>query len=114
MPASNHLHLLGYPFNLDWGDEMHQVTTGDDVYFGNNCYVYGSDMRRGSNGGPWIQNFNRKSDRQGGGHNKARAAVVGVTSFWLDSTIRAQGASMLNRDFKVLRQRACFNQSGNC
>jgi len=113
--ADNHLHLLGYPVNLDGGEEMHQITSGDYYYYIDNTVLYGSDMSGGSSGGPWVQNFNRKSQGQGGGFNKARAAVVGVTSFGPEETgPKIQGASVLNRDFKVLRQQACFNQGGNC
>jgi V8-like Glu-specific endopeptidase len=113
--APNHLHILGYPTDFDDGEEMHQVITGDYLFYGDNNYIYGSDMSGGSSGGPWVQNFNRRSRGQGGGRNRARAALVGVTSFkFVDPGPRIQGASMFNRDFKVLRQQACFNQSGNC
>lgn len=113
--ADNHVTLLGYPVDFDSGEEMHQITTGDYVNFVDNTVVYGSDMGGGSSGGPWCQNFNRKAVGQGGGRNRARAAVVGVTSYGFDDeSIRAQGASILTRDFKVLRQTACFDQPGNC
>ncbi len=115
LTADNHLHMLGYPANLDDGEEMHQVTSGDFFTYIDNTVLYGSDMSGGSSGGPWVQNFNRKSQGQGGGFNKARAAVVGVVSYGTESTSpRIQGASILNRDFKVMRQEACFNQDGNC
>lgn len=115
LAADNHLHMLGFPANLDNGEEMHQITTGDYYTYIDNTVLYGSDMSGGSSGGPWVQNFNRKSQGQGGGYNKARAAVVGVVSYGTESSApRIQGASVLNRDFKVLRQEACFNQSGNC
>ncbi len=113
--ADNHLHLLGYPGNLDGGQQMHQITSGDFIFAGDNTVVYGSDMEEGSSGGPWIQNFNRKSQGQGGGRNRARAAVVGVTSYGFSTPApRVQGASIFTRNFKVLRQQACFNQTGNC
>jgi len=115
--APNHLHILGYPSAFDSGREMHQVTTGDYRYYRNSTVIYGSDMGGGSSGGPWVQNFNRKARGQGGGRNKARAAVVGVTSFgWHQSApgYRAQGASELNQCFKIIRQAACSHQAGNC
>lgn len=113
--ADNHLHLLGYPGNLDDGQEMHQVTSGDYFAFNDGTVVYGSDMGGGSSGGPWVQNFNRKATGQSGGRNRARAALVGVTSYgFTDDDIRAQGASEFTRDFKVLRREACGNQANNC
>jgi V8-like Glu-specific endopeptidase len=113
--ADNHLHLLGYPGNLDGGQEMHQITTGDFFAFNDGTVVYGSDMTGGSSGGPWVQNFNRKASGQGGGQNRARAAVVAVTSYgFTNAAIRAQGGSEFQREFRVLRQDACFNQPGNC
>lgn len=72
-------------------------------------------MRSGSNGGPWIQNFNRKSRGQRGGRNMARAAVVGVTSFTTElKGPRILGASMLDGYFRRLLEWACAEQSGNC
>ena len=113
--ADNHLTLLGYPTNLDGGEEMHQVTTGDFVDLEDGTVAYGSDMGGGSSGGPWIQNFNRKAEGQGGGRNRARLAVVGVASYgFTNPGIRAQGASILTRDFRVLRRDACSANQGNC
>lgn len=113
--ADNHLTLLGYAGNLDDGEEIHQVTTGDFFDFRDGTVGYGSDMGGGSSGGPWIQNFNRKAVGQSGGRNRARLAVVGVTSYgFTDDAIRAQGASILDRDFRLLYRDACLNQDGNC
>jgi V8-like Glu-specific endopeptidase len=113
--ADNHLTLLGYAGNLDGGEEIHQVNSGDFFDFLDGTVAYGSDMEGGSSGGPWIQNFNRKAAGQGGGRNRARLAIVGVTSFgFVHEGIRAQGASIFSRNFRVLRQDACFAQNGNC
>lgn len=51
----NHAHLLGYPCNLDRCLKMHQVTAQSFALGGKNTILYGSDMRQGSSGGPWIQ-----------------------------------------------------------
>lgn len=53
----NHANLVGYANNLDSGEQMHQVAgeTGRTVAAKN--VEYGSDMREGSDGSPWIQNF---------------------------------------------------------
>jgi hypothetical protein len=50
--AENHATLLGYPYNLDSGEKMHQVTAGSFLPFWNNTVLYGSDMSNGSSGGP--------------------------------------------------------------
>ncbi len=114
--APNHVHILGYPVPYDDGEEMHQCLSGAGRYGLNHTVVYGCDMLGGASGGPWIQNLNIKARGQGGGKNKARAAVVAVSSYGYISDPRQRylGASSLNRDFKALRQEACAHQPGNC
>ncbi|MCP4664049.1 MAG: trypsin-like serine protease [bacterium] len=112
--AQNHLHILGYPKAFDDGEEMHQCMSGTFLYAPSHTVVYGCDMTGGASGGPWIQNFNIKARGQGGGKNKARAAVVAMSSFGLGSGTRILGASTLTGDFKKLRLEACANQPGNC
>ncbi|MCP4664051.1 MAG: trypsin-like serine protease [bacterium] len=114
--APNHLHILGYPVPYDDGEEMHQCLSGAFLYNRNNTVIYGCDMLGGASGGPWIQNLNRRARGQGGGKNKARAAVVAVSSYTNKSDPRQKylGASALDRNFKVLRQEACAHQPGNC
>ena len=113
--ADNHLHLLGYPLDFDDGEEMHQVTSGDWFDFDDGTVAYGSDMGGGASGGPWIQNFNIKSVGQSGGRNIPRLAVVGVTSYgFVDPAVRAQGASILSRSFRLLWNDACSDREGNC
>jgi len=113
--ADNHVHIVGYPGNLDDGEQMHQITSGDYFAFDDNTVVYGSDMEGGSSGGPWVQNFSRLARGQRGGRNRKHLAIVGVTSYgFQDQRIRAQGASNLTEDFAILREQACLHQTGNC
>jgi len=109
----NHLHLLGYDDDLDDGQELHQVTSGDCVAAFGQMTAYGSDMW--APGAPWIQNFNRKAAGQGGGSNRARAAVVGFETFWVWSSSRRSSIGReINANFKRLRQEACSWNAGNC
>lgn len=113
--SDNHLHLLGYPGNLDDGEQMHEVTSGDFFEFEDNTTVYGSDMGGGSSGGPWVQNFSRKAKGQPPASYPRRLAVVGVTSYGFEEPeILAQGSSVLTEDFEALLQEACSSQPGNC
>ncbi len=111
----NSLHMLGYPGNLDRGRQMHQITTSSsDCCFTNNA-VFGSDMRGGSSGGPWVQNFGIKAKKQKGGGNAKVNRVVGVTSWgYVSKKLRAQGSSIPGSSFVEIWNMACGNASGNC
>ncbi|KTD06838.1 trypsin-like serine peptidase [Legionella jamestowniensis] len=112
---SNHVHLLGYPCNLDSCQLMHQVTSQSFRGVTPNNVEYGSDMRGGSSGGPWVQNFGIASSGQTGGLNPARNAIVGVTSYgYVDSRIMLQGSSILDSRFVSLLNTMCKRRSGNC
>lgn len=114
----NHLHILGYPSNLDQGTEMHQVTSGSfDCCFGDTA-IYGTDMRQGSSGGPWVQNFGVRAVGQNIGRNTQKNRVVGVYS-WLYAADEAKkilvaGSSIPRQSFANLVDRACAGSPGNC
>ncbi|CEK10206.1 trypsin-like serine peptidase [Legionella hackeliae] len=111
----NHAHLLGYPCNLDYCAKMHQVMSQSFRAVSPNNVEYGSDMRGGSSGGPWVQNFGIAAFGQTGGSNTARNAIVGVTSYgYIDSNIMLQGSSVLDSRFSSLRNRICAHRAGNC
>ena len=77
----NHATMLGYPCNIDRCERMHQVTAESfELVFPDNV-VYGSDMRGGSSGGPWVQNFGRNPI--GVGLNSGQNRVISVTSWGL-------------------------------
>jgi V8-like Glu-specific endopeptidase len=113
--ANNSVTMLGYPLNLDSGERM-QINTAQTFKFGgNNTYQYGSAMRGGSSGGPWIQDW---------GVNPSsnpvvvlgRNYLVSVTSYGPTATEpKYQGASNLDSRFLSLRTAACGAAgSGNC
>ena len=113
--VDNHVTMLGYPQNHDSGERMHQVNTGDWFDFGDNTAAYGSDMGGGSSGGPWVQNFGERAAGQTRGKNAMPNRVVGVTSFGFDKkAIRAQGSSVLNREFQEVFNGACQHAPDNC
>jgi V8-like Glu-specific endopeptidase len=113
----NHVHMLGYPENLDGGEVMHQVTAQIKKHtLANNTSTAGSDMRGGAGGGPWIQNFGFRSvGQQVPGGDGSFNQVVGVSSFFkLPSSQKLVGSSMLNATFVAVFNVACDNQPGNC
>jgi V8-like Glu-specific endopeptidase len=110
----NHVTMLGYPTALDQGEKLHQVTAGGFLVDpSTSTAVYGSDMRSGSSGGPWIQNFGIQSSGQSpaGGMNR----VVGITSFVAsDSRMEFAGSSILDERCTALVRAVCERREGNC
>jgi len=103
---SNHVHILGYCDNFDSGRRMHQVTTGSAKAIGQNSMQYGGDMRGGSQGGPWIQDF---------GPDASKVRVVGVTSFYPTPTgNRTMSSSIPDSRFTQLLNAVCAHRGGNC
>lgn len=103
---SNHVHILGYTTIFDNGTRIHQVTSGSPKAAGQNTMQYGGDLRGGSPGGPWIQNF---------GPNAAAARIVGVTSYYPSALgVNYIGASIPDSRFTSLLANACGHSGGNC
>lgn len=111
----NHAHLLGYPCNLDSCSKMHQVTAQSARAISPNNAEYGSDMRGGSSGGPWVQNFGEYSVGQTGGTNSGLNRIVGVTSYVYDDTsLLSEGSSIPDSRFTSLLSTICAHRAGNC
>jgi V8-like Glu-specific endopeptidase len=111
----NHAHILGYPGNLDSGQKMHQVTAESFRAVSPNCVEYGSDMRGGSSGGPFVQNFGQLATGQTGGTNTGINRVIGVVSYGYTSTDpKVQGSSILDSRFTSILNTSCGRQAGNC
>lgn len=111
----NHITALGYPGNHDGATRMHQVAAGTFRNTTKNTYEIGSDMRGGSSGGPWVQNFGVSAAGQSGGTNAATNRIVGVTSYGpVAVDPRYQGASRFDNRFTQILNAACAHRAGNC
>jgi V8-like Glu-specific endopeptidase len=108
----NHLHIFGYPSNIDGGKILHEVTSGDFIAGGNGTVGYGSDMSTGSSGGPWIQNFGTLGVGQ---TVTGLNTVVGVTSYGFnDPKPKAQFTTGFDAGVTQLFNTICRRQAGNC
>ncbi|AFZ29028.1 hypothetical protein Glo7428_0427 [Gloeocapsa sp. PCC 7428] len=111
----NHATLLGYPGNLDNGNKMHQVTAQSFRTRTPNSVEYGSDMRGGSSGGPWVQNFGVAAVGQNGGRNPGLNQIIGVTSYGPVATDPLyQGSSIPDSRFVNMLNTICKRKPGNC
>lgn len=105
--TANHVHLLGYPVDFSGGARMHQVASGRCTTGGNNSERYGSDMRGGSSGGPWVQDFGVPASGQSVGPSGPNL-IVGVTSYSNTSTDpKYQGSSIPDSRFTSLLTVIC-------
>lgn len=113
--SPNHTKKIGYPGNHDRGEVMHQVDSGFHRNAGANTVLYGSDMRGGSSGGNWFENFGVKATGQVGAMNDTPNQIVGVTSYgFVDDGPKVQGSSRLGQEFIDLLNAGCNRQIGNC
>ena len=113
---NNHTKKIGYPGNFDSGQIMHQVDSEDFRSGGKGTRLYGSDMRGGSSGGPWVMNFGDNDRDTGPGLEPWRPnRIVGVTSYgFKDAAPKVQGSSILGDQFLSILQTACERREGNC
>jgi V8-like Glu-specific endopeptidase len=115
--SGNHAHLIGYPCNLGSCNEMIQVSAQAFSNAANNTVTYGSNMRGGSSGGPWIMNFGlQPSCSEGcGGSDTGYNRIIGVTSYGPVATDPLyQGASILDSRWTSLWTSSCGHRAGNC
>lgn len=113
--SPNHTKKIGYPGNHDRGEVMHQVDSAWHRDAEENTVLYGSDMRGGSSGGGWFENFGVKAEGQTGAQNDSPNRIVGVTSYgFIDDAPKVQGSSRLGQEFVDLVNLGCNNQMGNC
>lgn len=114
--SRTHVKMLGYPCNWDNCEIMHQNNAGPFRATAPNNMEYGSDMRGGSSGGPWIQNFGTNATATPGpfGSNAVRNEVVGITSYGYVSTDpKVQGASIPDANWVAVWNTVCGG-AGNC
>ena len=113
--SNNHATMLGYPGNLDGGERLQINHSQTFANGGSNTFLYGSAMRGGSSGGPWVQDYGVNP-----GSNPVvalgRNYLISVTSYGPTATEpKYQGASNLDSRFITLRNNACGAAStGNC
>jgi V8-like Glu-specific endopeptidase len=110
----NHATILGYPKNIDHGEQMHQVTSKHAGAVLHHVVLYGSDMREGSDGGPFVQNFGTASIGQAGGLNPGRNQVIGVSSHFYNPSVKLEVSSILDYRFVNLFNKLCGHRVGNC
>jgi len=113
--SRNHVTMLGYPCNLDSCARMQVTNAGSFADGGSNTWIYGSAMRGGASGGPWIQDFGSPS--AGNPPNTMGLnQLVAVTSYGPIATEpKYLGASNLDQNFTNVLNSACGpTNSGNC
>jgi V8-like Glu-specific endopeptidase len=114
--APNAITILGYPVNLDGGQQMHHTTSSDwDSVDATGSIVYGSDMGGGASGGPWVMNFGQKARGQNRGRNRLDNRIVGHSSFGSsDANFLVLGSSPLDGSYRDLFNEACAGDPRNC
>jgi len=108
----NHVHMVGYPSSHDGGQKMHQAMAESFASGGSNTVLFGSDMKSGSSGGPWIQNFGIEAVGQPGGLNPGRNQVVSVDSYRTSPTVN--GGSEFDSRFSGIFDTICDRKPDNC
>lgn len=105
--SANHVHMLGYPVGFSSGERMHQVAAGHCVSGGSNTERYGGDMRGGSSGGPWVQDFGVPASGQTVGPSGPNL-IVGVMSYTNNSSDpKYEGASIPDSRFIGVLNTVC-------
>jgi V8-like Glu-specific endopeptidase len=112
--SKDNVTMLGYPCNLDSCLKMQYTGAQAFESGGNNTTIYGSAMRGGASGGPWIQDYGVRP--AGAPVALGGNILVGVTSYGPTSTTPEYlGASDLDSRFITLLNDACGSaSSGNC
>jgi hypothetical protein len=113
---NEHITAIGYPGNLDSAQKAHRVDA-EPFLLTNNTLQIGSDMRGGSSGGGWFQNFGEFAVGQptpnalNTGTNRLRS----VTSYGPISQVpKYQGGSIFDSRFISILNTACAHRAGNC
>jgi hypothetical protein len=114
--TTEHITSMGYPCNIDSCNIMHRVDAEPHRNFAPNNTTIGSDMRGGSSGGGWYQNYGEYGAGQPGtATNTGINRLRGVTSFgFVSFSPKEQGASIFDNRFIQILNIACANRAGNC
>jgi hypothetical protein len=111
--SSNHLTILGYPCNLDNCARMQRTDAQTFAFGGNNTWIYGSSMRGGAGGGPWVRDFGigPSGNPATSGGNWATAATSYIP---MATNIGFLGASQLDDTWVSIWNSFCAHRMGNC
>lgn len=114
--SSNNLTIVGYPCNLDSCNKMEYTNASTAGAGGSNTYTYGSAMRGGVSGGPWIQDFGVAPASNPVVSGLGNNYLAGVTSYGPVATnLYYLGASQFDSNWLSLLTSACGAAStGNC
>lgn len=107
-----HVTMIGWPGNLDGGERMIASYATAFKNVANNAVEFGSAMKGGSSGGPWIKDFGERATGQADpGFN----LVVSVTSYQpLNTSLLYLGGSTLNDSFVQLFNIMCAETADAC
>jgi hypothetical protein len=113
--ANNNVTMLGYPCNLDACVRMQYTNAQTFASGGSNTYAYGSAMRGGASGGPWVQDFGIAPTSNPAITGLGANYLVAVTSYGPTATEpKYLGASNLDARFLDVLNHACGSNPGNC
>lgn len=106
--------MLGYPGNLDSGLLTQENTARTYALAAPHAAQIGSDMRGGSSGGAWVENFGIHGvvdPTNTGVGNK----IVGIVSYGpVAIGPRYRGSSIVNAEWVNLHNTACRQAAANC
>jgi len=110
------LTVMGYPGNLDSGEQLHAVFSMGTNYGAYNNVTWGSDMRGGSSGGPVLKNFrvNYASSTPAPSDNVGNLLTSVVSWGYISTSPMVQGGSMLDATFHDFITSACSSYSFAC
>ncbi|HEV8310521.1 MAG TPA: hypothetical protein VGW35_22905 [Methylomirabilota bacterium] len=115
----NHVTAIGYPCNHDGCQIMHRVDAQSFQFVSPNNVTIGSDMRGGSSGGGWFENYGEAASGQNTACTQfnCRNAWIGATSWGFISTApQIQGSARPDGTwFNILNGgNVCGRRAGNC
>lgn len=112
---NEHITSIGYPGNIDSGLIAHRVDSEPHQNVSPTNITIGSDMRGGSSGGGWYQNYGEYGTGQPTGSNTGLLRLRSVTSWGFVSTgPQVQGGSIFDSRFTTILNTACLHRAGNC
>lgn len=114
--SGKHLTTLGYPQNLDAGQQMQKSDSQSTSYGSLNNCTWGTDMRGGSSGGPIVLNLEVVSANSSPAplENNPNRVVSTVSWGYISTDPHVQGGSILNDTFVSLLNATCAANAAAC